>query len=95
LINNFAVQIANNAPLTVERIGKGLKSFSKELIFSDASEICKKELGTAVVAGVYLLGEAVSKGLLPLKPESIISAIKKIVPEKFLELNLKAFNLYK
>jgi indolepyruvate ferredoxin oxidoreductase beta subunit len=94
LINNFSVQIANNPPLTVEQVKKGL-GFAKEVIISDASEVCQKELDTAVVAGIYLLGEAVSKGLLPLKSESIISAIKKVVPEKFLELNLKAFNLEK
>lgn len=91
LINNFFVQIANNPPLPIEQIKKGLNNFSKEIIVSDASEICKKELGTNVVAGIYLLGEAVSKGLLPLKKESIISAIKKLIPQQFLELNLKAF----
>ena len=71
LINNFFVQIANNPPLPIEQIKKGLKNFSKEIIVSSASEICKKELGTNVVAGIYLLGEAVSKGLLPLKKESM------------------------
>lgn len=93
LINNFFVQIATNPPLPIEQIKKGLKNFSKEIIISNASEICKKDLGTNVVAGIYLLGEAVSKGLLPLKKESIISAIKKIIPQQFLELNLKTFNL--
>lgn len=93
LINNFFVKIADKNPLTVEEIKKGLKDSAKEIIFSDASTICQKELSTNVVAGIYLLGVAVSKGLQPLRSESIISAIKKIIPEQFLEVNLKAFGL--
>lgn len=58
-----------------------------------ASEICQKELGKEVVSGIYLLGYAVHKNLIPLKAESVSDAISKIVPEKYLELNQKAFNL--
>jgi Pyruvate/2-oxoacid:ferredoxin oxidoreductase gamma subunit len=50
-------------------------------------------LGTNVVAGIYLISLAVFKKLIPLKPDSILRAIKKTIPEKYLELNLKAFNL--
>ncbi len=38
---------------------------------------------------------AVSKNLIPLESESIKTAIKKIIPAQFLELNLKAFELAK
>jgi Pyruvate/2-oxoacid:ferredoxin oxidoreductase gamma subunit len=47
------------------------------------------------VAGIYLLGYAIYNKFLPLKSESVISAIEKVIPEQFLELNLKAFNLAK
>ncbi|MDI6602681.1 MAG: indolepyruvate oxidoreductase subunit beta [Patescibacteria group bacterium] len=70
-----------------------VKKISKNLFLIPASEICQKELGSEVVAGIYLLGLAFSKKLLPLKSDSIISAIKKIIPEKYRELNLKAFEL--
>lgn len=60
-----------------------------------AAEICQKNLGTNVVAGVYLISLAVFKNLIPLKSESIFKAIKKIIPKKYLELNLKAFQLAK
>lgn len=60
-----------------------------------ASEICKKELGKEVVSGVYLLSYAVHKKLMPLKPSSILKAVSKIVPKRYLELNKKAFNLAK
>lgn len=58
-----------------------------------ASEICQKELGKEVVSGIYLLGYASFNNLINLKPTSIIKAIEKIVPQKYLDLNLKAFNL--
>jgi len=58
-----------------------------------ASKICQEELGAEVVSGIYLLGYIVSKNLIPLKKESVLEAIAKVVPEKYLELNKKAFEL--
>lgn len=72
---------------------ENIKKISKQTFLIPASEICQKEFKTDVVAGIYLLGQAVSKGLLPLKSNSLISAIKKIIPEKFQDLNLKALIL--
>ncbi|MDO8424716.1 MAG: 2-oxoacid:acceptor oxidoreductase family protein [bacterium] len=78
-----------------EEVLVSLKKASSNVSLVPASEICQKELGTDVVSGIYLLGLAISKNLLPLKKESIVSAIKKIIPEKFLELNLKTLELAK
>jgi len=58
-------------------------------------EICKKEFGTDVVVGIFLSGHTISKELIPLKENSIIFAIKKVIPEKYLELNQKTFELTK
>ncbi len=78
-----------------KEILRTLKKFSKKVYIIPASKICQKEFGTDVVAGIYLLGFAVLKRFLPLKPNSVISAIKKIIPEKYLDLNIKAFELVK
>ena len=72
-----------------------IKKITSKVYFVPASELCQKSLGTDVVVGIYLLGYAASQRFLPLKKKSIEAAIKKIIPEKFLELNLKAFNLSK
>jgi len=72
-----------------------VKKISQKVYLISAEEVCRKEFGTDVVAGIYLLGYAVFKGFLLLKHNSLISAIKKIVPEKYLELNEKALNLAK
>lgn len=72
---------------------ENISRFSSNVVLLPAEEICQKQLGNSVVSGVYLLGYAISKKLLPLKKEAVILAINKTVPEKHLELNLKAFDL--
>lgn len=79
--------------LEEKAILQDLNKISKKTILLPASESCKKELGTDVVAGIYLLGAALNQKLIPLKLESVISAIKKVIPEKYLELNIKALKL--
>jgi len=93
LINKqiVAIPLVNN--LTEEKILKQLKKISRNIFLVPAAEICQKELGKSVVAGIYLISLASFKKLIPLKPSSILKALKKIIPEKYLELNLKAFEL--
>lgn len=96
LVNNFFSQIpGENKKFSEKEISKNLQKFSQKSVLINANQICQKELKNEVVAGIYLLGYAVFKKFLPLKSESIIVAIKKIIPENFLQLNLKAFNLAK
>ena len=71
------------------------KAQKNKLYLVPASEICQKELGKEVVSGIYLIGYAAYKNIIGLKPESILKAIGKVVPQKYLELNIKAFNLAK
>ncbi len=78
-----------------KEILRNIKKNTKKEYLIPASEICQREFGTDVVAGIYLLGLAVFKGFLPLKPNSVVSAIRKIIPERYLDLNIKAFNLAK
>jgi len=75
-----------------KKINKLLKG--KKHIIS-AAEICKRELGKDVVAGIYLLSYASHNKLIPIKPELILKAIKKVIPPRYLDLNIKALNLAK
>ncbi len=93
LINQFIIPIPSAKPLSEAEILNNLKKISKNVIVVPADKICQEKLGNSVVSGIYLISFAVFKNLIPLKPESILKAIKKIIPEKYLELNLKAFNL--
>lgn len=76
-----------------KEVSDNVGKFSSNIVLIPADEICQKELDNSVVSGVYLLGYAVFKKLLPLKKEAVISAIRKTVSEKHIDLNIKAFNL--
>ncbi len=91
LVNKFTLSFPGS-PKEKEILRK-LKTITKNPKIIPASEICQKELGKEVVSGIYLLSYAVHKKLIPLKPNSILKAITKIVPEKYLDLNKKAFEL--
>jgi indolepyruvate ferredoxin oxidoreductase beta subunit len=65
----------------------------KNIYLPEASKICKEKLNNEIVNTLYLLGYAVKNNLIPLKENHVLLAIKKIVPEKYQDLNIKAFNL--
>lgn len=92
LINYYSLPFIGTIP------GKEIKDKIAKLLRGEkhiipAAEICQKELGKDVVSGVYLLGWASFKKMIPLKPESILKAISNKIPQKHLDLNIKAFNL--
>lgn len=93
LVNKYIVPIPLVKSLSEKEIVKNLKKVSKNIILVPAAKTCQEKLGTNVVAGVYLISSAAFKDLVPIKPASIKKALKKIIPKKYLELNLKAFNL--
>jgi len=93
LVNKFIVPIPLEKFLSEGEISKILEKISKKVILVPAADICREKLGTDVVSGIYLLSLAAFNNLIPIKPVSILKAIKKIIPEKYLELNVKTFNL--
>lgn len=95
LINQFVIPIPLVKPMSESEILNSLKKISENVILVPADKICKEKLGNSVVSGIYLISFAVFKNLILLKPESILKAIKKTIPEKYLELNIKAFELAK
>lgn len=90
--NLIAFQGSLNEAGVTEHVSK-IKKYNLYIV--PASQICKEKLQKEVVSGIYLLGYAVYKNLIPLKAESVLAAIKNVVPEKYLDLNIQAFNLAK
>lgn len=78
-----------------DKVLSDLKKISKEVVLVPASDICQKELNNPVVSGIFILGLAAARSFMPLDFASLENAMKEVVPEKYLELNLKAFNLAK
>lgn len=96
VVSNKAVQ-----PVTASLAGKGydvaemieyLKNNIENLTIIDVDhviEVCKNPK----VLNVALIGAAIKSPILNMSSEIIESTIRKIVPEKFVELNLKALKL--
>lgn len=96
LVNDFIKPILGaKKSFSSKEILRELKKFSKKAIFVPASKIAKEELGKEVLTGIYLLGYVSFQKLILLKPNSILKAISRIVPEKYFDLNKKAFSLAK
>lgn len=93
LINETIAAIPGVAPMAKEEIVRNLQKFTKKIETVSADEICKQELGTAVVSGIYLLCLAAFKKMIPLDPQNILEAIKSSVASKHLEVNVKTFEL--
>ncbi len=95
LLNDLILPIPGKEPLKREEILNQIRKFTKNFEIVKASEICKEKLGNEILAGVFLLSFSIHKKIIPLKPQSLLMAIKKIISEKYLETNLKVFELSK
>lgn len=93
VINDFIAPIPMKEPIPSQKILEALKDFSKETLLIPAMEITQKELGNPVLAGIYLLGTAYFKKMIPLEHSSLLKAMEEVVPNQFFELNKKTFEL--
>ena len=72
-------------PAEVEIIA-ALKKYPLCLLDADSLAV---EAGSPLSANVVMLGAACSA--MPLKPESLLEAVRRLVPKKTVEINIKAF----
>lgn len=91
LVNDYSLPVIGFP--AKEEVIKQLQRSKKDFSLVPASQNCKDKLQNEIVCTLYLVGYAVSKKLLPLKKESVLQAIKNIIPAKYLDLNIKAFEL--
>lgn len=71
-----------------------LQSKCRRLVVVDGEKICEK-LGSARYFNVAILGVAVGCGQIGLTAEAVLKEIETRVPEKYREMNQKAFDLGK
>lgn len=84
--------VITGAAVYPENIVGKLSELGADVISADAVELAQ-QAGNAKASNVVLMGLIASK--MDFDDEVWINAIKQCVPEKFLELNLKAFELGK
>ncbi|MEM3788672.1 MAG: indolepyruvate oxidoreductase subunit beta [Candidatus Bathyarchaeia archaeon] len=76
----------------LEEILEKLRRFSKNIVIVEALRLAK-EVGNAVMQNAVLLGALSAIGKLPIKKESLTEALRNLVPSKYAEMNVKAFEL--
>ncbi|MBU3942708.1 indolepyruvate oxidoreductase subunit beta [Patescibacteria group bacterium] len=92
LVNCYSLPFIGT--ISEKQIDKELEKVAKKNKYIvAASEICRKELDKDVLSGIYLLSFASFNNLIPIKPESIEKAIRKVIPKDYLDSNLKAYKL--
>jgi len=93
LINNFVIPVISDKKESFVGDPSEFKKFSKKVFFVPATKIVEEEFKKPVLAGVLLLGTAIFRNLLPLDENSIIKAMREVVPSKYLSLNKSSFLL--
>ncbi|MEM2419641.1 MAG: indolepyruvate oxidoreductase subunit beta [Candidatus Bathyarchaeia archaeon] len=77
---------------SMNRVIEQLKRFSKNIIVVEALRLAK-EAGSTIVQNSVLLGALAATGSAPIKRESLLEALKELVPAKYMGVNVKAFEL--
>ena len=73
-----------------EKMLEYIKNTVKKLVVIDAPEIAE-QAGSVKAANVVMLGAAAGAGFLPFEKDKFLSVIGENVPQKFKELNVRAF----
>lgn len=97
VVNNMTVKPVSSMlgknSYDVLGIEKYIKNCVPDAMFVDGYDLAKKA-GSVKAINIVLLGAAASKGMLPFDKDFIEKVMRKNIAPKFLDLNLKAFNMF-
>jgi len=88
----FTVGVWGHKYPPVEEILKGLRGMAKKVVAIDAEELAK-EAGNKVTTNIVMLGALMGRAIVPIPVDVVRETVSLKVPKKFLDLNLKAFDL--
>jgi indolepyruvate ferredoxin oxidoreductase beta subunit len=88
LVLPTSVYMQKLTPPAHDEIIAALKKHALCLLDADAMAV---EAGSPLSQNVVMLGAA--SGSMPLKPESLLAAVRHLVPKKTVEINVKAFEM--
>jgi indolepyruvate ferredoxin oxidoreductase beta subunit len=77
---------------SLDEITEKIRGFAKNVIIMDAAKLAK-EAGSVLTRNVVLIGGLAATGKMSVKIESLKQAIRELVPAKYLDINMKAFEL--
>lgn len=77
---------------SIAEIKSKISLFTKKIMVVEVSKFAK-EAGSSLVGNIVLVGALAATEGFPLKKESILKVLGEHVPSKYLDVNVKAFNL--
>jgi indolepyruvate ferredoxin oxidoreductase beta subunit len=75
-----------------EEIAEKIRGFTKNVVVVEATKLAE-EAGSVLTRNVVLIGGLAATGKMPVKIESLKEAIHELVPAKYVNMNMKAFEL--
>lgn len=75
-----------------EEIIRRINAFTRNVVVIEAARLAK-EAGNVMTQNTVLLGALAAVGKIPIKTETLMEALRELVPPKQLEVNVKAFKI--
>lgn len=69
-----------------------LRNFTEHIVLVETRKLAQ-EAGSILVQNTVLIGALAGSGRLPLKKDSVIEALRELVPAKHVDANIRAFEL--
>ena len=87
----FTVSVGNEQyPSIDDEILPSLEKLTDRLVTLNAEDLAK-EAGASITQNIVMLGALSATEALPLTKDEMMKAVEKQVPDKFVDMNLKAF----
>jgi indolepyruvate ferredoxin oxidoreductase beta subunit len=77
---------------SMKEITEKIRHFTKKIIALDAARLAK-EAGNILTENVVLIGALIAAGRIPVKKDSVMEALRELVPARHVDVNVKAFRL--
>ncbi len=77
---------------SLEDIVQKIQLFTRKVIVVETRRLAR-EAGSILVRNVVLIGALAATENMPLTEESLIAALRELVPKKYVEMNVEAFRL--
>jgi indolepyruvate ferredoxin oxidoreductase beta subunit len=77
---------------SMEEIVKKIHGFTENVVVVETARLAK-EAGSSLTQNIVLIGALAASEKLPVKNETLVNALKELVPAEHVEMNVKAFKL--
>jgi len=76
----------------IREITDKIRKFTQNITIIEATRLAKKA-GSSLTQNTVMIGALAAKSNFPIKRESTLEALKELVPERHIDVNVKAFEL--